>query len=298
MSGRLGKADLAAIGFVLLCAIGIGTLQPRLAHDIFKLKERDDVVLLPPPDRLRSLTFGYRAVAADLLWVKLIVESGIHTQERRAFPEMPRYIDAIIAVEPDHQPLYVFVDALLLLTSVKTTEKEARIARAYLERGTRERPYDAELWLHYGQFLAFLGPSWLTDEKEIEAWRRDGALAMLKAVELGADPGRSLAAVTLLRNAGETKAAVAYLQNAYAIADDDETRLQIMLRFQQLGVSVMDNDTARNTVDTEWQVHYPFVSRGTTLLIGPRRSPVLCAGPGSWSKKACPRDWSSAIYNR
>ena len=295
---RLGRGELLAICFMLLCAFGIAGVQPGLARDIFKLRERDDVVLLPPPAQMRALTFGYRAAAADLLWVKLVLESGIHTQERRPFPEMPRYIDAVIAVEPDHPTLYVFVDALLLLTTVKTTDKEARIARAYLERGTRERPNDAEMWLHYGQFLAFLGPSWLSDEAEIEAWRRDGALAMVKAVELGADPGRSLAAITLLKKAGETKAAIAHLQNAYALANDDETRLQLMLRFQQLGVSAMDADIARNTVDSEWQLSFPFVSRGTALLLGPRRSPITCAGPSSWSKKACPRDWSGAIYNR
>jgi hypothetical protein len=292
------KGELAAIGVALLCAIGISRVQPFLAHAIHKLKQRDDVVLLPPPERLPALTLGYKSAAADLLWVKLVLESGLHWQERRAFPEMPRYIDSIIAVEPDHPVLYQFVDTFLLLTPVPATDKEARLARQYMERGTRERPYDPDVWLHYGQYIAFLAPSFLKDENEIEAWRRDGAFAILKAVELGADAGRSLGALTMLRNAGETQAAIAHLRKAYALANDEETRLSLMMKFKQLGASVMDNDVAKTTVDNEWRARYPFLSRGTTLLIGPYRSPTACAGPASWSLKTCPRDWSGAILAR
>ncbi len=295
---KLSTGELAAIGFALLCAFGIAALQPKLAKDIHKLRERDDVVLLPPPERIPALTMGYKSAAADLLWVKLVVENGIHFQERRRFSEMPRYIDAIIAVEPDHPVLYTFVDAFLLLTPVAATEEDARLARRYMERGTKERPYDPDLWLHYGQYIAFLGPSYLTSEEEIERWRLDGAHAITKAVELGADPGRSLSAITMLHRAGDTKAAVAHLQKAYALANDDETRMQLMMKFRQLGVSVMDNDLAQTTVDNEWKGRWPFLSRGTTLLIGPHRSPSLCAGPSSWSSKSCPRDWTGAINAR
>ena len=78
MSRRAGI--LPAIAVVLAGVTGIALLQPPLAAETHKVHQRDDASLLPPADQLRSLTLGYRAAAADLLWAKLILEYGLHWQ--------------------------------------------------------------------------------------------------------------------------------------------------------------------------------------------------------------------------
>src|SRR5437660_1703747 len=83
----------------------------RAHHDT---KAREDVYLFPPPNQLRAVTLGYRAAATDLIWAKLLVEYGMHWQEKRDFPDLDRYVDAILALEPDFQPLYLTVDTLLV----------------------------------------------------------------------------------------------------------------------------------------------------------------------------------------
>jgi hypothetical protein len=283
---------LVSVLAALLCAAGIRLVQPKLAASATAAK-REDVLVLPPPEQLRAMTFGYRMAAADLLWGKLIVEHGLHWQEHRAFPEIPDYIDAIIALEPDHPLLYQFVDTLLLFTPTGGTAEDARRARAYLERGTRERPYDPERWLHYGQFVAFLGPSFLQDQKERDEWRRDGALAIAHAVELGAEADRSLAAVNILAKAGEKQAAIRHIQRAYALADDEETRRQLRIKLEKLQAT-HDAEAALSRVEGEWRARYPFVSRNAALLLGPYRSPAECAGAQSYRDPKCPHDWSAA----
>lgn len=285
---------LVAIVIAALAASGIASLQPGLARNVHKLKQRDDVFLLPPPDELRIMTLGYRSAATDLLWADLLYQHGIHWQEKRAFPDLTRYIDGLLALEPDFSTLYLYVDTLLVYKPTGGTEEDARAARRYLERGTQERPHDPQVWLHYGQFIAFLAPSFLKNEAEIETWRKDGALALAKAVELGIDPDRSLAASTILSKAGERKAAIDHLQRAYAMADDPETRRQILFKLQRLEAT-LDAEIATDAVDSQWRTRWGFMSRGMTLLLGPPRPAARCAGPLSYAQRGCAGDWTAFL---
>jgi hypothetical protein len=287
--GPLGAVAIAALG-----TIAVQAVQPGLAATVHAVKQRDDVFLLPPPDELRVMTLGYRASAVDLLWARLLYEYGLHAQEKRPFPDITRYLDGIIALEPDFPMVYAFVDTMMVFNAPGGTEEDARTARRYLERGTKERSYDPQVWLHYGQFVAFLAPSFLKDEAEIEQWRKDGAMAIAHAVELGADADRSLSASTLLSKAGEQKAAINHLQRAYAMTDDPETRRQITFKLQRLRASE-DAELAISLVEQEWHARWMFLSRGTTLLLGPGRDPAACAGPASYERKGCASDWNAFI---
>ena len=286
---------LVAVLVMVLGGVGIAFVQPPLAARVHTVKQRDDVFLLPPPAQLRASTLGYRAAAADLLWAKLILEYGLHWQEKRPFPESTRYIDGVLAVEPTFPPLYEFVDTILAYPPPPGgTEEDVRKARAYLEQGTRERPYDATVWLRYGQFIAFLAPSFLKDEQEIDRWRVEGAKAIAHAVELGSDTQRALAATSILDRAGERDAAISQIQRAYAVTDDPTIREEMLLRLKKLQATA-EAEEAISVVDREWHARYPFLTRGAALLIGPRQSPTRCAGPGSYDRRGCARDWSAAI---
>ncbi|MBX3231647.1 MAG: hypothetical protein KIT84_23530 [Labilithrix sp.] len=289
---KVTAGELVAVAVAVCAAAGIGLTQQgtlaKHAHTARTLQV--DIEPLPPPGHLKRLVLGYRSAAVDYLWVKVLVEQGIHMQEKRRFESLPSYIDGIIALEPDFRSLYEFVDTLLLFQFVPGEEKDARLARRYLERGLQERPYDHKIWLHYGQYVAFLAPSYLTDKAEIEQWRKDGALAIMRAVELGADSDRSLAAATILRKAGEQKAAIAHLQRSYALANDPETRRQIKGHLERLQAKVEAESTV-DAVEQEWRGKFPFLSRGTALLLGPHRAPLRCAGTGS-TRNDCPAAWT------
>lgn len=284
-------AFLLALGGVA----GISLVQPSLARSAHKVRQRDDVFLLPPPAELRAMTLGYRAATTDLLWAQLLLEVGLHWQEKRPFPYITRYIDGILSVEPDFPTIYDFVDTMIMFPPPPGANAEdARITRRYLERGVEARPFDANVWLHYGQFITFLAQSFLTDKEEIERWRTEGALALMRAVELGSDAQRSLAAVTILSKSGERKATIEHLQRAYAMTDDVGMREQFALRLKSLQADAVAED-AVSVVDRAWQTGFPFLSRGTTLLLGPRRSATLCAGTTSYTRRGCPRDWQQAV---
>ncbi len=293
---RVGSAG--AVCLMLCAAAGVTATQPRLAATAHQVKESYDVVAFPPPAQLRAALLGWDAAAVDMLWAKLLVEYGEHFAEHRDFLEIPRYVDAIIELEPTYAPLYKFVDTMLAYRPMQGTESDARLARAYLERGTRERPEDWHVWLKYGQFMALVGPSFLKDPNDIEAWRKEGAEAMERAVELGADPDEALAATSMLSRAGATREAIRYLENAYAFTEHPsmrEVHEAIGKRLEALSsVSVRQAaDDAQRALDARWARELPVVSRDQYLLLGPLTDTARCAGTTGADDAACDRSWQS-----
>jgi hypothetical protein len=296
------RASVAA--FLLAASVaGVGLLQPKLAQTLHESKLREDVYLFPPPGELRALTLGYHAAATDLIWAKLLVEYGIHWQEKRDFPDLDRYIDAILALEPDFQPLYLLVDTLLVYRPMKGTEIDARHAREYLERGTRERPDDYKVWRHYGDFVAYLAPSWLPDGPEREVWRRDGALAIMHAIQLGSAPSGALAAASVLSRTQELRVkAVDELRHAYVLSDDPEERTAIAAQIARLESDrpgVLPSPEAGQIdmafIDGRWRKEAPFLDRGTFLLVGPSRDPLRCAGRSKADQPECALEWDPTL---
>jgi hypothetical protein len=287
----------ALVSMALLAAGGgcVAFVQPHLAATTHAVKQRDDVYVLPPPAELRVATLGYDAAAVDLLWAKLLVEYGTHWSERRDFFDIPKYVDAIIALEPDYAPIYRYVDTMLAFRPLQGTEDDVRLARGYLERGTRERPEDWHVWMEYGQFLAFIAPSFLTDQAERDRWRRDGAEAMTRAVDFGGDADRALSAATILSKSGELAVAIRSLRRAYALASDVQTQEEIAARLASL--EGMQRDAAEQKdarfIDKRWSREAPYLDRSEYLLLGPAPDPLRCAGlSGTCADPACCRTWS------
>jgi len=295
MSSKAGSAA-ATLALLVGGIAGIALTQPSLARTLHDTKAREDVYLFPPPNELRIDTLGHSAAAVDQLWVKLRVEFGIHIAEHRAFPDVYHYVDAILALEPDFAPIYKYADTMILNSVDVPSEEDARRVREYLERGTKERPGDRDVWLHFGQFLAFMGPTYVHDPALLESWRKEGALALSRAVELGGDADRSLSVAFLLNKAGERDAAVRSLRRAFALTDDPVIREQLAAKLASLQATDEQEaaqDDAR-FVDNAWHRDYPFLSRGSFLLLAPRRDTLRCAGPGH-EVADCSTDWHAVL---
>jgi hypothetical protein len=287
-----------AVFLMASAAAGVAATQPRLAATVHEVKEGYDLVVFPPPAQLRAALLGWDAPAVDMLWAKLLVEYGTHFSEHRDFVEIPRYVDAIIELEPDYEPLYKYVDTMLAYRPMQGTESDVRLARGYLERGTRELPQSWRVWSKYGQFIAFVAPSFLKDPAEIQVWRREGAEAMEHAVELGADPDTALAATSMLSRAGATREAIRYLENAYAFTEHPsmhDIHEAIGKKLEALSaISLRDRaDATMRAIDERWNRELPVVSRDHYLLLGPVIDPARCAGPSAFDEVSCAHSWQA-----
>lgn len=293
------RETLAGALLFLAAAAGVALLQPRLARVAYAAGDREDVYALPPPEQLRAATLGWDAAAVDLLWTTLLIHYGEHWQEHREFTDGVRYADDILAIEPTYEPLYRLVDTLLVYRPLQGTARDARDTRAILERGTRERPYDASLWRRYGEFLAYLAPSFLSDPDEQKAWRREGAAALEHALELGGDPGALLSAAGVLTDMGERDAVLRFYERAYAMTEHPSMTAiheQIGKQLAALRGQMLDDraDALMRAIGERWQREMPAVSRDDYLLLGPAVDTARCAGLAGADDPMCTREMPEA----
>ena len=277
--------------------LGVARTQPKLASAFRVVREHDEVFALPPPAQLHAATLGWNAAAVDLLWASLLVDYGIHWSEHREMKTVPLYIDTILELDPAYEPVYRFADTMLVYRPLQGTAEDARLARAYLERGTSMRPDPARSYLQLGQFLAFIAPSFLSDPDEAKRWRKEGATALGRAVEFGAEPDEALAASTLLERAGSPREALRYLQRAYAFTEhpsmaDVHEAVGRKLAALEARAMVDAADATAKAIDKKWKSTLPFVGRDLFLLVGPVVDVYRCAGLASADDPACARDWA------
>ena len=299
--GQMHTAHRLPWGLPLLIAmasgVGVAALQPRLAAIVHSIKVSDDVYVFPPPAHLRALTLGYTAMAADLLWAKTIIEYGTHLTEHRKFADVTRYLDSVIALEPDYPQVYKYAETLILFQTAPAGPADAHATRTILERGLRERPSDADGWLKYGMFLAWLAPSYLTNQDEIAAWRTEGGEAMARAVDLGADPSIALIAAKLSGERMKREVMLQHLQQAYALADDEPTRQAILTKLTSLETSIVQAkaEETLQAIERQWRETFPTLSRGTFLLIGPTIDAAKCAGIEASTRAECSSKWAMRL---
>ena len=136
----------------------------------------------------------------------------------------------------------------------------------------------------------------MTNDDEKKAWRNDGAEAIERAVELGADADEALAASSMLSRSGASREAIHYLENAYAFTEHPSMREiheAIGKRLEALSsISMRDAaDETERAIDARWERELPVVSRDHYLLLGPVADPARCAGPSAALDVACSRSW-------
>ena len=286
------------------CAFGISRVQPTLAAQFEKLKTTSDVYALPPPDQAIVASLGYRAAFADLLFAHVLVSAGLHFEEKRLFEYVGRYIETINALDPKFRDPYRFADTLLTLQSRKAPREAYFVARDILRRGMKEFPYDAELWVTAGQFMAYLAWPYVGDEKEGKAWRLEGARVLARACEMFGDsaevPQQCIVAAGQLSKAGEKAAVARFLKRVLALSEDPELRARA-LAYLEAYVGEQERVVAERrlqALEQEWREEMPFVSKDGYLVLGPRLDVAQCAGLGQASLPSCAASWASFLDRR
>lgn len=296
------KRTIATILLLVSAALLVARSRPAVATVAARVKARSDVYALPPARALTVLSFGYRAAVADYLWAHVLVTQGLRMNERRPFQYIVDYLDAINALDPKFREPYRLADSLLSFQVNDPNRQESiRQARRILERGLAQRPFDAELHLNYGQFLAYIAPGMLSDSKEREAWIQAGIKALTRAMDLGGQnefvAWRSLPVATILSRQGEVDAAIRFLERAYSIAEDEEARADIAQRLEALTQGKARTRELRFTreFDEVWRKDLPFAPRMVMSVLGPSIDSAACAGPArdEARRKECLRDWNA-----
>lgn len=315
---RTLRGELSALGCIALAACAIAVSQPRVAATEKRIKETSDLYLLPPPDELVRISLGYRAALADYLWADVLVRHGLIMLEKRRFESVAAYLDAITTLDPSFREPYRLTDTLVTFQIGETPQEDLREARRLMERGVKELPNDAELWLGLGQFVGFLAPSsYLKDEAEKQEWRRTGADYLARAAELaGNNPNvawQAIAGASTLYRAGERAATIRFYERVMATTDDEELKQHVEPLLKRLIAEEAEKGAdEKKELITEyrkrnaaflftrdahmfelWQTTFSGLSRDRVRVLGPDVDPARCAGRSSLggTDPACATSW-------
>lgn len=274
-------------------------MRPLAARQYHELEVTSDVYALPAPKQVVVASLGYRAALADLLYGHVLVSYGIHVQEKRRFEFVGSYLDTINALDPEFRQPYLIADTLLTLSTVAPERRDFEKAREILERGLDNLPYDAEVWLVAGQYMAYIAPPHLGQEKLAEAWRLRGAKVLARACELASDneniPYHCITAAKLFSDAGKRDAAIRSLRRLLAV-NDDPAIVEQALGYLQVKLSEREQERQRMRLEAfreVWQDDLPFVSKDLLLVLSPPTRPAACAGPDRAEAVECASSWAA-----
>jgi hypothetical protein len=290
-------SKLASAALLAVSVATIGYVRPRVESSAKAAKATSDVFALPSPGVLSALSLGYRSALADLLYTTTLIAYGTHGEEHRRFEFVGQYLDSIVGLDPNFCQTYRYADTFIIYQPTGTpTPDDVRHARRLLDKGLVMCPNDGTLWMSAGQFMAFIGNQFLTDDNEKEEYLSTGARVLSRAAELETGnqnvQWQALAAAGIFTREGKREAAIAFLERVYGVTDDEELRARVAAQLAALREEELVDRRKRQSeaFNEAWRKDMPFVSRTGMLVLGPRYDTSGCSDRGAAS--GCANSWA------
>jgi hypothetical protein len=299
------------LALVVVAVVCVRAVRSDLFDTNADINDKHDVYFLPAPEQVRLMSLGYQHALADVLWAHVMVSQGLHTFERRRFENLLLLYDAINELDPTWRTPYLMADALITFQSNQTPYEEIVRAREILERGAKQRPYDALIWLNLGQFVSFVAPSsYLDDRPDVAArWRREGVAYLQRAAELGGNDSnvswQAIGGANILAKAGNLNEAVRFWERTKAATDDEELKEKIQAKLDIYVKQLDEHERLRHEMNKKREQRFrelmtrdlPFIKIDMALVLGPPPQPARCAGlpddahPQPARDPACATSW-------
>jgi hypothetical protein len=261
---------------VLSLAVAADLLRGQAQRHFVAAQTYEDIYYLPPPSQLVVGSLGYRAALADLIWMKALIYFGDELSHRGNVTNLFRYTDAMLALDQSFRRVYRWVASAAIYRTGDVTVQDVLTAIAYLERGTRLFPDDAELAWDLGATYAYeLVPMLPSGEPRAEARRKSLEYLEMAALR-GAGPAwLGLQTAAQLDSLGRKEQAVRHLQDLYATATDPGLKEQLERRLAALQTEAYAEAmrAASEELEAARIRDFPYMNQTLYLLVG-RRPPL------------------------
>ena len=265
----------------LIAVAGIGTA--RVARGLAKeAAPREGLAAepyAPTPAAAPIVTLGYRELAADLLFVRLVGYFGGADNESHA---MASLAEAIAALDPQLQRPYE-LGAVAITAARRGVDNTSRL------RAIRLLEQAAEQFPQYWRYPNLAGQIYLvdlqtTDPAQRRRWDEAGVRLLESALRKPNAPAFAATAVAELRSRfGQQQRAIAGLQEMLLVTTDAAARERIIAKIAQLSNESSDEIAAelleaKNRFEARWRAERYTVSQSLYLLIGPPLRPGFDLG--------------------
>ncbi|MBA3396476.1 MAG: hypothetical protein H0T89_27845 [Deltaproteobacteria bacterium] len=238
-----------------------------------------DVPYAPSPAAAPIVTLGYRELAADLLFVRLI---GYFGSEQNTAQGLAAIAEAIATLDPHFRRVYE-VGALAMSAARTGVDQSIHLrAIALLEAGGRAYP------AHW-KFPSLAGQIYLVDlqtEDPVQrrAWDEKGTRLLEAAARKPNAPAvDALTASFLQTKLGQHERAVNGLRELLLITNDHAARQRILDQLAKLSEQSTDAIAtelliARLRFERRWKLERPAVPPSFYILVGPPHGPRFDLG--------------------
>ena len=222
---------------VLLFAAVVGLQMIQAAQPPLRVPDgaSTNILYVSSPEVLGRATLSYRALAADIYWIRAVQHYGgtkLSKDPNKQYDVLYPLLDVTTSLDPYFDVVYKF-GSVFLAEPYPGGAGRPDQAIALLEKGLRTRPDKWEL----AQGVGFVYYWWLADYQRAAMW-------FTRAADMPSAPDwlRPLAAVTLAQGGNRASSRVLWTEIARN-GDADWLRRQATFRLEQLdaldGIDVM-----------------------------------------------------------
>lgn len=250
---KVHPATWGALAALLAAVIGLQMLQAREQPPGLPAGVSTNLLYVRSPEFLRRAALSFRALAADIYWIRTVQHYGrtkLSTDANKQYDILYPLLDLTTSLDPYFDVAYKF-GSVFLAEQYPSGAGRPDQAIALLRKGVAVRPDTWEL----AQEIGFVYYWWLSDYDDAAMWFN-------RAAEMTNAPDwlRPLAAVTLAEGGNRTSSRTLWTEIARN-ADADWLRDQATFRLKQLDAmdgidfieSVVERYRARTgTLPTSW----------------------------------------------
>jgi hypothetical protein len=270
---------VALVALIAVAGIGTARVARGLARDAAPGDRLSSAPFAPGARAAPIVALGYRELAADLMYVRMIGYFGSEDNEAHALASLA---EAIVALDPTFKRPYE-LGAVAVTAARRGVDNEARLrAIRLLERGAEEFPKEWRYPNIAGQI--YLVDLVTDDRAQRRAWDEAGTLLLESAMRKPNAPASSATAVAELRSRlGQRQRAVDGLKEMLLVTNDARARQRVIDKIAALTNENADEIAAellevRRRFEAAWITQRYVLSPSLYLRIGPKLRPGFDLG--------------------
>ena len=265
---------------LVIAATGIaGARFSRTVANTERPSETLDRPYAPNPTAAPILVLGYRELAADLMFVRMV---GYFPSPDSDPADTAALAEAMIELDPMFRRGYEF-GAIAMTDARKDPDQALQLrAIALLEQGARMFPTNYQFPKLAGEI--YLGDLQTTDPKQRRDWDEKGALLLESASRKpGAPADSAMLAAGMRSKLGQHQRAIDSLRELVLVTSDLRARQSILDKLSQLqrdegGELAAELLETRKEFERQWKDSRPALPPTMFVLLGARPAPGFDLG--------------------
>ncbi|WP_428263007.1 hypothetical protein [Haliangium sp.] len=272
------RSSLLTVLIALTCWAGAHALDRRALDTRASWPVGESQAWLPPIQAAPILAMGQRQLWADVLWARMLVYYGSNLRDTEVYQYryLTRYIDTIMALDPQYERVYEWAAYAVLYQGTVPTQEEYRLSAVYLERAMAKFPHRYEYaWLAGLRYYFDIKSD---DPDEQARLREHGADLIEQAMHKPDAPGNlATLAYGLRSKLGQRERALNDLREVILTTDDPKAQADLIRRYRQLAGQEFPEEMtrAKEAFEARWSAEMSFAPPDLYVILGPRPAPAI-----------------------